>query len=232
MTRRSWWILLVAACACPAEPPRPVASPVPEAAGHYMGRRIAPTMSHHGADWLVRPEREAEEATSRMLAELALEPGDVACDLGSGNGYHTLAMARAVAPTGRAIAIDIQPEMLELLRERARAQGIANVETLLAEPRDPKIPPRTCDLLLLADVYHELDDPAGMLAHLRGALRDGGSLALLEFRGEDAAVPIKPEHKMTRAQILRELTANGYRLVREFAGLPWQHLLFFAPQAR
>lgn len=204
--------------------------PTADPPGYYMGRKIAPTMSHHAADWLVRPEREAEESTTRMLKELRLRPGDVACDLGSGNGYHTLEMAKAVAPTGRAIAIDIQPEMLELLRNRANAAGIHNVETILGVQTDPRLPRRVCDLVLLADVYHELDDPAGMLAHARRALDDDGKVTLLEFRGEDPEVPIKPEHKMTRAQILRELGANGFELVRSFDGLPWQHLMFFAPK--
>jgi ubiquinone/menaquinone biosynthesis C-methylase UbiE len=198
--------------------------------GYYMGRRIAPTMSHLGADWLVRPEREDEEHTTRMLRELRLQPGDVACDIGAGNGYHTLEMAKAVAPQGRAIAVDIQPEMLSLLHERAKEKAVSNVETILGEGADPKLPARTCDLVFLADVYHELDDPAAMLAHARRALTDDGKVALLEFRAEDPDVPIKPEHKMSRAQIVRELEANGYVLVRSYDELPWQHLMFFAPK--
>lgn len=201
----------------------------PDPPGYYMGRRIAPTMSHLGADWLVRKEREAEESTSRMLAALELKPGDVACDLGAGNGYHTLMMAQRVEPGGRAIAVDIQPEMIALLRERAKAAKVENLETILGESADPKLPARTCDLVLLADVYHELDDPAAMLAHLKRALSKKGTIALLEFRAEDPDVPIKPEHKMSRAQILRELRANDLELVRSFDELPWQHLMFFAP---
>ncbi len=199
----------------------------PDRPGFYLGREIAPTMTHEGADWLVRPEREAEENASRMLAELRLTDGMVACDVGAGNGYHSLPMAKSVGPRGKVVAVDIQPEMLTLLQKRARDVRVANVETILAEPSDPKIPAGTCDLILLADVYHELDDPAGILVHLRGALRKDGLLVLLEFRAEDASVPIKPEHKMSRAQILKELEHNGFQLVRSFDELPWQHLLFF-----
>jgi ubiquinone/menaquinone biosynthesis C-methylase UbiE len=200
--------------------------------GTYMGRRIAPTMSHEGADWLTRPEREEEERASKMLDELRLRPGDVACDVGAGNGYHTLEMAKRVAPSGRAIAVDIQPEMLALLEARAKSAGISNVELVLGAPTDPKLPAKGCDLILLADVYHELDDPAGMLAKLRAALsargpEQAGRLVLLEFRAEDDTVPIKPEHKMSRAQILRELEANGFVLARSYDELPWQHLMFF-----
>jgi SAM-dependent methyltransferase len=220
----------IAAASTSVAPLAPSATPPRDPPGYYLGRRIAPTMSHEAAEWLVRPEREAEESTTRMLKELKLSPGDVACDLGAGNGYHTLEMAKAVAPKGRAIAIDIQPEMLSLLRDRAKAARIKNVETVLGEQTDPKLPAKTCDLVLFADVYHELDDPAGMLAHVRRALSDEGVVALLEFRGEDPEVPIKPEHKMTRAQIVKELEANGFALVRSFDDLPWQHLMFFAPK--
>lgn len=201
--------------------------PANDPPGTYMGRPIAPTMSHEGADWLVRPEREKEENAARMLEELKLTPGDVACDIGAGNGYHTLTMARMVAPKGRAIAVDIQPEMLSLLQSRAKEQGILNIETVLGTTSDPKLPRGACDRILLADVYHELDDPAGMLAHLATALSAKGELVLVEFRLEDSNVPIMKVHKMERAQVIRELEANGYTLSREYKDLPWQHMLFF-----
>lgn len=210
-------------------PSSPAAAPEP---GTYLGRRIAPTMSHEAAAWLVRPEREAEESSKRMLEELRLRPGDVACDLGAGNGFHTLAMARSVAPRGRAIAVDIQPEMLALLEKRAAAEKIANVETVLGAASDPRLPAGTCDLVLMADVYHELDDPAAMLGNVKRALSPRGVVVLLEFRAEDPKVPIKPEHKMSRAQISLELEANGYELERSYDDLPWQHLMFFAPRGR
>lgn len=187
-------------------------------------------MTHDAAGWLTRPERESEEHAVRMLQELGLRPGQVACDLGAGNGYHTLEMAKAVSPGGHAVAIDIQPEMLELLRARAKKAGVTNVETVLGSGSDPKLPAHGCDLVLLADVYHELDDPAGMLGNIKKGLSDQGVVVLLEFRGGDDTVPIKPEHKMTRAQILLELGENGFELKRSFDELPWQHLMFFRPK--
>jgi ubiquinone/menaquinone biosynthesis C-methylase UbiE len=141
-------------------------------------------------------------------------------------------MARTVAPKGRAIAVDIQPEMLKLLGERAKAEQVTNVQTVLGAGNDPRLPAGACDLILLSDVYHELDDPAAMLGHLKGALSARGVIALLEFRAEDPKVPIKPEHKLSRKQILLELGANGFELVRSFDELPWQHLMFFAPKKR
>ena len=162
-----------------------------------------------------------------MHAQLGLSPGDVACDIGAGNGYHSLKMARAVGPSGKVLAVDIQPQMLDLLDARAREAGVTNVQRVLSAQTDPKLPDGACDLILLVDVYHELEDPAAMLGHLRRALSPKGRIALLEFRAEDPNVPIKELHKMSKAQILREYEANGLKLSAEFDGLPWQHLMFF-----
>jgi len=195
----------------------------------FMGRTIAPTMTHHGADWLIRDERNAEENTDLLLEQLALEPGDVACDIGAGNGYHALRMARAVRPGGHVVAVDIQPEMLALLEARAEAAGIDGVKTRLGEPGDPKLAEGACDLVLLVDVYHEFSNPKAMLDALARALKPHGTIALVEFRAEDPSVPIKPLHKMTKARMTKELGSVGLEPVRSFDELPWQHLVFFAP---
>jgi ubiquinone/menaquinone biosynthesis C-methylase UbiE len=149
------------------------------------------------------------------------------CDLGSGNGYHSLQMAKFVEPGGKIIAVDIQKEMLDQLDERAAAAGVKNVETRLGELHDPKLADNSCDLILLVDVYHEFSHPAHMLAAMRKALKPEGVVALVEFRGEDPEVPIKPEHKMTKAQIRKEWEAAGFVVAREFDALPWQHLMFW-----
>ena len=209
----------------PAEPSAPAVEPVED--GTFEGRAIAPTMSYLGADWLTREERIAEEDPDALHRELALRPGDIACDIGVGNGYHAIRMARAVAPGGKVLAVDIQPEMLDLLRERIASEKVDNVEPILGRGDDPALPSGACDLELLVDVYHELAQPEAMLAALRRALAAGGRIALVEFRGEDPDVPIKPEHKMTKAQVLRELEPRGFRLVSSYDGLPWQHLLVF-----
>lgn len=232
--RRSAVALALAGCAEPAasspSPPQVVAvdPPAPQPSdGTFEGRVIAPTMSHLGASWLVRPERTAEEDPDALHAALRLQPGQTACDVGAGNGYHTLRLARAVGPNGRVIASDLQPEMLDMLREAVAAAGVTNVEAVAATDRDPGLPAGRCDLILLVDVYHELAEPERMLAAMRDALAPEGRLVLVEFRGEDPDVPIKPEHKMTRAQVLRELEPRGFVLVEHFDGLPWQHVLMF-----
>ncbi|MEM1025160.1 MAG: methyltransferase domain-containing protein [Myxococcota bacterium] len=196
----------------------------------FMGRTIARTMSHHGASWLVRPERQAEEGTALLLEQLGLSPGQVACDLGAGIGYYTLRMAQKVGPSGRAVAVDIQPEMLEMLQSRAEKAGVKNVETILGTQDDPKLGRARCDLILLVDVYHELSDPPAMLAAMKAALRPGGHIALVEYRAEDPSVPIKPLHKMSKAQMLAEFGSAGLAPIRSFDGLPWQHLVFFGAE--
>jgi ubiquinone/menaquinone biosynthesis C-methylase UbiE len=210
------------------------AEPAPDPAPQiFEGREIAQTMSYLGADWLTRPERDAEENTTLLHAELGLAPGDVACDVGAGNGYHTLLMAAAVGPTGQVIASDLQPQMLELLQARAEAAGVSNLRTVQAKLGDPALPVASCDLILLVDVYHEFAQPEQALAVIRAALKDGGRVALVEYREEDPDVPIKPLHKLSKAQILAEYLPRGFELVGQFDGLPWQHLMFFgrAPEA-
>jgi ubiquinone/menaquinone biosynthesis C-methylase UbiE len=223
MTRSFLSIWLCGAILCPALAQNPVSqSPT------YLGRRIAQTMHFTGADWLTRHEREQEEAGAVMRKELRLKPGMNVCDMGCGNGYHTIPMARAVAPGGKIFGVDIQPEMLDLLRVRAMQAKAENIVYVPGAQTDAKLPDASCDLILMVDVYHELSDPEPMLQSMKKALKPGGQIVLVEFRSEDDSVPIKPEHKMSKEQILKEMTANGYHLTRSFDKLPWQHMMFFA----
>lgn len=213
------WPVFVLEFRSPASGPAPLRT--------YMGREIAQTMGWQGAPWLVRPEREREEDTARMLDALGIQPGWTVADFGCGNGYHTLEMARRAGPKGKAFGVDIQPEMLKLLAERAAESGSKNIVPVLGSALAAPLPPESCDLVLLADVYHELSLPVPALVGIRRALKSKGRVAVLEFRAEDPDVPIKPEHKMTRAQVIAEFEANGFELDGEMDELPWQHLLFF-----
>jgi ubiquinone/menaquinone biosynthesis C-methylase UbiE len=211
----------------PAPAPTREAVEPPPARSEYRGREIARTMHWSGAPWLLRETREEEEAAGRMLAALGVRPGWTVCDLGCGNGYHTLRLASLVGPTGRVLAVDLQPEMLRLLEARAEQEQIENVVSIEAAPHDPRLPPGSCDLVLMVDVYHELAHPELVLARVRESLRSEGRLVLVEFRAEDPEVPIKRLHKMSKAQIRTELVPNGFELVEEFDELPWQHLMAF-----
>ncbi len=202
-------------------------APIPLAYSYYLGRRVAHTMHWKGAAWLLRTEREREEATTLMLEELRLKPGMSVADVGCGNGFHVLPIARAVAPGGKVFGSDIQPEMLTMLKDRAAKAGIANVSTVNGTYVSPKLPENSVDLVLLVDAYHEFSHPPQMLAEIRKSLKVDGQVVLVEFRAEDPEVPIKPDHKMSQLQVLKELKANGFELARSFDKLPWQHMMFF-----
>jgi SAM-dependent methyltransferase len=226
--------LTLAACAAAAAPPVPAVDlaidrtvPIPPAATHSMGREIAQTMHYTGAPWLVRESRQREEDCRMLVEALAIKPGQVLCDMGCGNGFYTLELARRVGPRGLVYAVDVQPEMLHMLAERLAREGIRNVRPVLGTPIDPRLPRGSLDLVLCVDVYHEFSHPEAMLGRIRDSLKPDGLLVLAEFRGEDPAVPIKPLHKMTKAQVRAELEPAGYAIERQFDRLPWQHLLFF-----
>ncbi|MFG0262980.1 MAG: class I SAM-dependent methyltransferase, partial [Novipirellula sp. JB048] len=157
-----------------------------------------------------------------------LRVGMVVCDLGCGNGYWTLPIAKRVGPTGRVLAVDIQREMLLKLRRRSGKARLQNIEPILGDVDNPNLPRGELDLILMVDVYHEFSHPQSMLWHLHRSLKPEGVIALLEYREEDPTVPIKPLHKMSKNQILKEYHANHFKLVKEYNRLPWQHMMFFA----
>jgi len=203
-------------------------SQVPEGRRVYLGRPIAQTMHFTGASWLLRESREKEEACAQMLTELKLKSGMSVCDLGCGNGFYSLKMAETIGKRGQVLAVDIQPEMLVMLRKRCEKDGIENISPILGSLHDPRLPPESVDLILLVDVYHEFSHPVYMLKAMHNALKKDGRIALLEYRAEDPKVPIKPLHKMSKAQAIKEFATNGFKLSSEFDGLPWQHMLFFS----
>jgi len=191
------------------------------------GRIIAGVMGHQGAPWLDRPEREREEQPGRAVEALQLEPGMVVADFGAGSGYYTERIARAIGPAGKVLAVDLQPEMLQMIGARAARLGLKNVELVRSTEADPKLPAGVVDLILMVDVYHELASPQRVLRSMKAALSARGRIAIIEFRKEDPDVPIREEHKMSVAQAVREFGAEGYVLDRRVDSLPWQHLLIF-----
>jgi SAM-dependent methyltransferase len=188
------------------------------------GRILAPTMSVAGAPWLERPERESEEAPSKALDALDLKAGMVVADIGAGSGYYTVRLARRVGPSGRVYATDIQQGMIDLLNRRKAAERLDNITAVLGGVDDPRLPPRSIDLALMVDVYHELAAPQIFLRRLREALKPDGRLVLLEFRKEDPQIPIFEVHKMSVEEVRIELDAEGFVIDRLVETLPWQHL--------
>jgi SAM-dependent methyltransferase len=191
------------------------------------GRKYAGVMGSAGADWLVRPERAEEEQPDKAIALLGIAKGATVADIGAGNGYMTWRLAERVGPAGKVYAVDIQQEMLEMLRKNMLQRKLKNVETVLGVYDDPKLPANVLDLVILVDVYHEFSEPQKMLRRIRESLKPDGRLVLLEYRGEDPTVPIRPEHKMTVAQVRMELEPEGFRMDRVLEDLPRQHFLIF-----
>ena len=170
-------LLLVAAgvCAQVAAPAYQWRAPTADGIGKiYMGREIARVMGWQGASWLERGEREREERTDLLVPALELKAGMQVADVGAGTGYFTWRMARAVAPTGRVYASDVQPEMLSLLRRSMAERGVVNVVPVMATAKDAGLAPASLDLALLVDVYHELEYPFDVIASLVRALKPGG----------------------------------------------------------
>jgi ubiquinone/menaquinone biosynthesis C-methylase UbiE len=207
---------------------RPLAAQPAGEPGVYKGRRIANVMSYAGAPWLERSDREDEEAPTKLIAKLAVQPGQNIADVGCGSGYYARRLAPLVAPAGKVYGVDIQPEMLRMLEEGARQEGIANIVAVKSEPDDPKLPAGAIDWILLVDVYHELQNPEPMLRKMRDALSPGGRVALVEFRLEgDTAAHIRTEHRMSVEQVLAEWKPAGFELVELWEEMPTQHVFVF-----
>ncbi len=198
----------------------------------YMGREISHVMGHRGAGWLERPSREQEERTDLLIDSLDLQTGDVAADIGAGTGYFALPMARKVGDSGKVLAVDIQPEMLAIIRKRMEAEQLGNIEPILATVTDPKLPEGQVDLVLLVDAYHEFSHPREVMTQVVRSLSEDGRVVLVEYRGEDPSVPIKPLHKMTVAQATTELEMVGLALERVDDVLPLQHIMIFRRAAQ
>jgi len=190
----------------------------------YMGREIAHVMGHQAADWLERPERENEERPDLLLNALGIKAGENVADIGAGSGYYTRRLAKLVGDKGIIYAVDIQPEMLDLLTNKMAELKIHNVKPILGEITDPKLPPSSVDLILMVDVYHEFDHPYEMVKAMIASLKPGGRLVFVEFRGEDPKVPIKPLHKMTEAQVRREMSVHALEWSETKEVLPRQHI--------
>ena len=206
-----------------------LAAPVQAQDGRAARHRVpAEFMSYLGADWLERPERVEQEQPERVLDVMGLKPGDVVADVGCGSGYYARRMARRVQPGGAVYCEDIQPEMLDIMRQRAADEGVTGIEPVLGTPTDPRLPAGAVDWVIIADVYHEMSDPEPMLAGIRRALSPRGRVALLEYRVEDGTGDrIKADHTMSVRQVLLEWKAAGFELVALHDFLPSQHLLFF-----
>jgi len=238
------WLLLSAVPAplLAADPPKPAENPRYETrAQHdpngigkfYMGREIAMVMGHEAAGWLDRPEREKEEQPTKLLEILQPKQGEIVADIGAGSGYYTFRLAERVGPTGKVLAVDIQPEMLDIIKKKMKEKKLDNVQTVLGTITDPKLPEAGVDTILLVDVYHEFDHPYEMTEAMVKGLKPGGRLVFVEFRAEDPKVLIKEVHKMTERQVIKEMEPfPELEHTTTVKTLPWQHVVVFTKKGK
>jgi ubiquinone/menaquinone biosynthesis C-methylase UbiE len=198
----------------------------------YMGREIAHVMGYPAATWLERNEREQEERVTLMVKSLALKPGMTVADIGAGSGRISLMLAEQVGEDGKVLAVDIQQPMLNLIKKKLKRRKITNVELVKGTEKSPELEENSVDLALMVDVYHEFEFPYEMMLELSKALKPGGRVAFVEFRMEDPDVPIKLVHKMTEAQVKKEMSPPELRLdwKETISVLPWQHIVVFEKQ--
>ncbi|MDZ8186560.1 MAG: methyltransferase domain-containing protein [Nostoc sp. ChiSLP02] len=193
---------------------------------YYMGREIAKVMGYTGAGWLERPSREMEEQPNKIVSVLNLKPNDVVADIGAGTGYLSFRIAPLLI-TGKVLAVDVQPEMLEIIELFKQEKNITNVEPVLATLTDPNLPTESIDLALMVDAYHELEYPQEVMQKIVKALKPGGRVVLVEYRGENPFILIKGLHKMTQKQVWKEMQAVGLVWRETKNLLPQQHLMIF-----
>ena len=193
---------------------------------YYMGREISAVMGVGGSFWLERDNRDEEENTTLAVENMPLRSNSIIADIGAGSGYYSFRLSEKV-PKGKVYALEIQEGMLEILRARKQSLKDDRVEVRACTPFSIELPPSSIDLALMVDVYHELEHPREMLQSVYRSLRDKGQLVLIEFRGEDPEVAIKPLHKTTVQQLNRELGANGFRLSSRGDFMKVQHFLVY-----
>ena len=164
-----------------------------------------------------------------VVANMGLESDHVVADIGAGSGYFSFRIADRV-PSGKVLAVDIQPEMLQLIERQKTDTGVANIEGVLGQIDNPNLAPNSIDAAIMVDAYHEFSHPFEMINGIYDALRPGGRIFLLEYRGEDDSVPIRPLHKMTEEQVVKEMSVFGLEWTETLDFLPWQHMMVFTKE--
>jgi precorrin-6B methylase 2 len=192
----------------------------------YLGREIASIMDASGSDWLERPSRPREENTEAIVKSMELKPTMVVADIGAGTGYYTFRIARLV-PQGKVYAVEIQDELIDMLHKKKQETKASHVEVVRGDSLSVNLPANAIDLAILVDVYHEVSRPKEIIQSISKSLKSGGKILLVEYRGEDPELRIKPLHKTTVAQLSREMLANGFVLDKHIDKFPIQHFLLF-----
>lgn len=193
------------------------------------------TRDHHGNpadlnEYIARlddPARDEWQRPDVVLAALGITQTSVVCDVGAGTGYFALRLAKLAA---QVYAVDVEPQLLSLLRDRVASAGLQNVTPVLGLPDDPLIPAAVCDLVLVVNVFHHVPDKAAYLRRLQAALRHGGRVAIIDFHKRELPVGPPVDHKFAREDCLEQIRAAGLQVVTESDSLPYQYFLIMRPK--
>jgi predicted methyltransferase len=172
------------------------------------------------------PKRDAWQKPHEVIQALALKPDAVVADIGAGTGYFAARLARML-PNGKVYAVDVEPDMVKYVAERATKEELANL-IALAGTADDALLPEKADVILLVDVYHHIDRRDRYFRRLRESLKPGGRLAVIDFRMDSPAGPPRSA-RIAPERVVAELKAAGYSLSQEHGFLPRQYFLVFRP---
>ena len=202
-------------------------------AGVWMEPSLAQTPATHrhsfgGAEHWARvfddPARDEWQKPHEVIQALNLAPDAVVADIGSGTGYFSIRLAHFV-PKGRVFGVDIEPDMVKYLAERAKRDGLANVTAVAGQPGDARLPAKV-DLVLMVDVFHHIADRGPYFRRLRNSLKSGGQVAIIDFKKNSPMGPPAGE-RIAPDEVKTELRAAGYAPVKELDFLPDQYFLIF-----
>ena len=174
------------------------------------------------------PTRDAWQRPGSVIETLSLRPGMVVADVGAGTGYFSSHLSKAVGSAGTVYAVETEPNLVEHLRERAESEATANVVPVLASFDNPRLPRASLDLILFVDTFHHVDDRRAYFTRLASRLREGGRVAIIDWKKEELPVGPELDHKLARSQVIEEMKMAGYALADESRSLPNQYFLIFS----
>jgi ubiquinone/menaquinone biosynthesis C-methylase UbiE len=236
----AWLLCALAFCAtasaAQAEKPSPSVEHEGERAGHaghaYSAQDVH-RLHHDPAAYIAAledPERDKWQRPDRVIRALGVRAGQSIADVGAGSGYFAVRFARQVGREGQVRAVDISQDMLAYLEARAREAGLENIQTILAKPDDPMLPPGSVDLVFICDAWHHIEARPRYLATLRPALKPGARIAVVDFYDRELPVGPPPSMKLSRETVVSEFAGAGFRLAEERSFLPYQYFLIFEPR--
>ena len=179
------------------------------------------------AGWFYRPERIESEKPEELLDLLGIKEGDVVADIGAGAGFFSLRAAERVGRTGKVLAVDVQPEMIDGLKMMMKKFGHENIVPILGNVNDPKLPADRVDHVLIVMAYHEFSHPVEMMRDVHNAMKRDGQMLIVEYKAETTDSRVDPLHKMSEAEIMQEMPALGFRRDRVIDMIPSQHVFVF-----